>query len=589
MEREYQRCRRESSKLVAQAQRVSSLLLDEGFSKSTAGGISGFSGATIGETEHNSCSGIHSAAISGQQTTQLPSGDDLYDHGPDIVPKQELCATPNPAIAPKPANPSSSPYSSGYKTKRKRCDTWHGESEMTEEKTSQVILDPGIEQGLNTKRKFARKNAWGYCSYADLITMALERAPSRQMTLAEIYDWIVANIPFFKDKGDHNSSIGWKNSIRHNLSLHDKFSRVTPTNTTKNIGAYWTLVPDKEDSPKEKIVYKSRDNNAMSSPSTSQSPENFRKRSSTMPTSLNRSYRPSKFTKRESGSSMGLDVRSIGGDSGIERVSPAGSCASLVNNTVEEIAGINLDNSPRNMETSDENQNAIIGNNMEKISKFNREAKINPDNSVLVEVSLTAEQFELVKSGRYIVSLCDPNAMGDNSEVLNDPRLKLNNWKAKNRVVGKNSSISSAESVMNQGLSTPPPYESVYEEPNRRQSHGGFNQPQRNRNTARSIPINRKQNNQHPFSPISSESSGIGQSYSPPENLGHRNNEFFHDKPVMPSSIDNDWGHHAVKSRREDEKMKTEVVDFVDSMTTFETNFPEFDFGDINNDFDFGT
>ena len=41
---------------------------------------------------------------------------------------------------------------------------------------------------------------------------------------------------------------------------------------------------------------------------------------------------------------MGLDVRSIGGDSGIERVSPAGSCASLVNNTVEEIAGINLDN-----------------------------------------------------------------------------------------------------------------------------------------------------------------------------------------------------------------------------------------------------
>jgi len=36
--------------------------------------------------------------------------------------------------------------------------------------------------------------------------------------------------------------------------------------------------------------------------------------------------------------------------------------------------------SPR-METSDENQNAIIGDNMEKISKFNRDAKINPDNS----------------------------------------------------------------------------------------------------------------------------------------------------------------------------------------------------------------
>ena len=37
------------------------------------------------------------------------------------------------------------------KNKRKRCDTWHGE-----EKKETQILDPGIEQGLNTKRKFAR-------------------------------------------------------------------------------------------------------------------------------------------------------------------------------------------------------------------------------------------------------------------------------------------------------------------------------------------------------------------------------------------------------------------------------------------------
>ena len=37
------------------------------------------------------------------------------------------------------------------KTKRKRCDTWHGE-----EKKETQILDPGIEQCLNTKRKFAR-------------------------------------------------------------------------------------------------------------------------------------------------------------------------------------------------------------------------------------------------------------------------------------------------------------------------------------------------------------------------------------------------------------------------------------------------
>ena len=68
----------------------------------------------------------------------------------------------------------------------------------------------------------------------------------------------------------------------------------------------------------------------------------------------------------------------------------------------------------------------IIEENLEVINKFNREAKINPDNSILVEVSLTAEQFELVKSGRYIVSLCDTMAM-----ELVDPKLNLTNWKAK--------------------------------------------------------------------------------------------------------------------------------------------------------------
>ena len=37
------------------------------------------------------------------------------------------------------------------KTKRKRCDTWHGDENKQESQ-----LDPDIEQGLNTKRKFAR-------------------------------------------------------------------------------------------------------------------------------------------------------------------------------------------------------------------------------------------------------------------------------------------------------------------------------------------------------------------------------------------------------------------------------------------------
>lgn len=55
-----------------------------------------------------------------------------------------------------------------------------------------------------------RRNAWGGMSYADLITSAISSSPERRLTLAQIYDWVVANIPYFKDKGDSNSSAGWK-------------------------------------------------------------------------------------------------------------------------------------------------------------------------------------------------------------------------------------------------------------------------------------------------------------------------------------------------------------------------------------------
>lgn len=409
-------------------------------------------------------------------------------------------------------------------TKRKRCDTWHGE-----EKKETQILDPGIEQGLNTKRKFARKNAWGYCSYADLITMALERAPSKQMTLAEIYDWIVANIPFFKDKGDHNSSIGWKNSIRHNLSLHDKFSRVTPTNTTKNIGAYWTLVPENDTEAKTKGRSEMESMSPPASTSVPSPPSNFRKRSSTMPTNLNRPQRPSKF-KRNSPHAP-FDANSVGGDSGI--LSRHSSCNSLAaNNVTEEMARINLETSAHSPQegsnqTNENDDGRIIEENLEVINKFNREAKINPDNSVLVEVSLTAEQFELVKSGRYIVSLCDTMGM----DTINDPKLNLTNWKAKpieppayndhiNNGIERyraqsSSSGTSGQTAMNNNISNAH---------NRNEMKPNISSQM----ITNVIPIQQKQNMNHPFSPLSSESSGIGgHSYSPPTHHQIRN------EPIM--------------------------------------------------------
>ena len=60
------------------------------------------------------------------------------------------------------------------------------------------------------KKNSSRRNAWGNMSYADLITQAIQSCADKRLTLSQIYDWMVHNVPYFKDKGDSNSSAGWK-------------------------------------------------------------------------------------------------------------------------------------------------------------------------------------------------------------------------------------------------------------------------------------------------------------------------------------------------------------------------------------------
>lgn len=57
------------------------------------------------------------------------------------------------------------------------------------------------------------RNAWGNMSYAELITQAILSTPEKRLTLSEIYDWIVKNVPYFSDKASSPSTAGWKVSI----------------------------------------------------------------------------------------------------------------------------------------------------------------------------------------------------------------------------------------------------------------------------------------------------------------------------------------------------------------------------------------
>ncbi|XP_076130509.1 forkhead box protein O1-B [Alosa pseudoharengus] len=102
---------------------------------------------------------------------------------------------------------------------------------------SNSIVVPFQKKGASSRR-----NAWGNMSYADLISKAIESSPEKRLTLSQIYDWMVQSVPYFKDKGDSNSSAGWKNSIRHNLSLHSRFVRIQNEGTGKS--SWWMLNPE---------------------------------------------------------------------------------------------------------------------------------------------------------------------------------------------------------------------------------------------------------------------------------------------------------------------------------------------------------
>ncbi|KAJ2675156.1 hypothetical protein IWW42_001302 [Coemansia sp. RSA 1085] len=72
--------------------------------------------------------------------------------------------------------------------------------------------------------------------YATLITYAILQHPRKQMTLSEIYAWLMCHYPYFKTAGS-----GWKNSIRHNLSLNKMFLRIPRPINEPGKGAYWTV------------------------------------------------------------------------------------------------------------------------------------------------------------------------------------------------------------------------------------------------------------------------------------------------------------------------------------------------------------
>ncbi|CAG9101495.1 unnamed protein product [Plutella xylostella] len=75
-------------------------------------------------------------------------------------------------------------------------------------------------------------------SFSCLIFMAIEAAPARALPVKEIYAWIVRHFPYFK-----NAPQGWKNSVRHNLSLNKCFHKQVAAAPGLGKGSLWTVDP----------------------------------------------------------------------------------------------------------------------------------------------------------------------------------------------------------------------------------------------------------------------------------------------------------------------------------------------------------
>ncbi|KAL2408180.1 hypothetical protein ABEF95_001825 [Exophiala dermatitidis] len=79
-------------------------------------------------------------------------------------------------------------------------------------------------------------------SYAQMIGMAILRAPNRRLTLAQIYEWISNTFAYYRE----DTKQSWHNSIRHNLSLHKAFKKQERPKGDAGKGSYWVIEPGME-------------------------------------------------------------------------------------------------------------------------------------------------------------------------------------------------------------------------------------------------------------------------------------------------------------------------------------------------------
>ena len=90
-------------------------------------------------------------------------------------------------------------------------------------------LDPELEANMEQYRK-------PDASYIELIAKAILESPGQKLSLHDVYTTLEKKYPYFQV-----ADAGWRNSVRHNLSLHECFCKTEKCGNGK--GHYWTIHP----------------------------------------------------------------------------------------------------------------------------------------------------------------------------------------------------------------------------------------------------------------------------------------------------------------------------------------------------------
>ncbi|XP_073336752.1 forkhead box protein M1 [Pagrus major] len=112
-------------------------------------------------------------------------------------------------------------------TDKQTTDKENQESQTSQAQSTQMDVE-AVQQPQSERPAY---------SYMAMIQFAINSRKNRRMTLKEIYTWIEDHFPYFREV----AKPGWKNSIRHNLSLHDMFLRETSPDGKVS---FWTIRPE---------------------------------------------------------------------------------------------------------------------------------------------------------------------------------------------------------------------------------------------------------------------------------------------------------------------------------------------------------